>query len=114
MNDRRPALARTVADLSIAGADRTLVTEMQRQSEIFIANLKGLDGLVRDRIDANVAVDAVMARLPGLAAAVTNVAERRSSASGGRGCNRPRPSPPPIEHTWSNGRLQVWKPSRSC
>ncbi len=76
VNERATAFARSVADLSRAGADRNLVAEMQRQSEIVIANLKGLDGLVRDRIDANVALDAVMARLPSLAARVRNVADR--------------------------------------
>jgi signal transduction histidine kinase/DNA-binding LytR/AlgR family response regulator len=76
VSDRATALSSTVADLSGAGADRNLVAEMQRQSEIFIANLKGLDSLVGERIDANSAVDAVMARLPGIAARVRNVADR--------------------------------------
>ena len=43
---------------------------MQRQLDVVIANLKGLDDLVRDRIDANVALDAIMTRLPNLAARV--------------------------------------------
>jgi hypothetical protein len=76
VSDRATALSSTVADLSGAGADRNLVAEMQRQSEIFIANLKGLDSLVGERIDANSAVDAVMARLPEIAARVRNVADR--------------------------------------
>ena len=103
VNDRATALARTVADLSIAGADRTLVTEMQRQSEIFIANLKGLDGLVRDRIDANVAVDAVMARLPGLAARVRNVAERAIIGERGEGLQ-----PTPAISSADRARLVEW------
>jgi signal transduction histidine kinase/DNA-binding response OmpR family regulator len=85
VNDRATALARSVADLSRAGADRNLVAEMQRQSEIVIANLKGLDGLVRDRIDADVALDAVMARLPGLAARVRSVADRAATGEWGDG-----------------------------
>ena len=81
VNDRATALARSVTDLSRAGADRNLVAEMQRQSEILITNLKGLDGLVRDRIDAAVALDAIMARLPGLAARVRSVADKANGHS---------------------------------
>ena len=40
-----------------------------------VVNLKGLNELVRERIDATNALDAVMARLPSLAARVRNVAD---------------------------------------
>jgi signal transduction histidine kinase/DNA-binding response OmpR family regulator len=75
LNDRVTALTRTVADLNRAAADHDQVADMQRQLDTLVANLKGLDELVRERIDANDALDAVMARLPSLAARVRKVAD---------------------------------------
>ena len=49
-----------------------------------VANLKGLDELVRQRIDANDALDAVMARLPSLAARVRKVADEAIIGERGR------------------------------
>jgi signal transduction histidine kinase/FixJ family two-component response regulator len=75
LNDRLTALARTVAELDRAAADHDQVADMQHQLDTLVANLKGLDELVRERIDANNALDAVMARLPSLAARVRKVAD---------------------------------------
>jgi signal transduction histidine kinase/DNA-binding response OmpR family regulator len=75
LNDRLTALTRTVADLDRAAADHDQVADMQRQLNTLVANLNGLDELVRERIDANDALDAVMARLPSLAARVRKVAD---------------------------------------
>src|SRR5918993_1194940 len=68
LNDRLTALDRSVADLDRAAADHSLVADLQRQMNTLVANLKGLDELVRERIDANNALEAIMARLPSLAA----------------------------------------------
>ena len=75
LNDRLIALARSVADLNRAAADHSLVADMQRHLDTLVANLKGLDALVRERIEATNAVDAVMARLPNLAARMRKVSE---------------------------------------
>jgi signal transduction histidine kinase/DNA-binding response OmpR family regulator len=75
LNDRLTALARSVADLNRAAADHSLVADMQRHLDTLVANLKGLDALVRERIEATNAVDAVMARLPNLAARMRKVSE---------------------------------------
>ena len=90
LNERVTALARTVERLDPAAVDREQVSYMQRQLNTLVMNLKGLDELVRERINADNAVEAVMARLPSLAARVRNVASElvigeqdreRSSAS---------------------------------
>ena len=70
LNDRLRALDRSVADLDRAVADHILVADMLHQLNTLVANLKGLDELVRERIDATNAFEAVMARLPSLAARV--------------------------------------------
>ncbi len=75
LNDRLRALDRSVADLDRAVADHILVADMLRQLNTLVANLKGLDELVRERIDATNAFEAVMARLPSLAARVRKVAD---------------------------------------
>ena len=64
LNDRVTALVRTVARLDGAAVDQEQVSEMQRQFDELFVNLKGLNELVRERIDANNALEAVMARLP--------------------------------------------------
>jgi signal transduction histidine kinase/DNA-binding response OmpR family regulator len=75
LNDRLTALAHSVADLDRTVADHNLVADMQRHLDTLVANLKGLDELVRERIDAKDALDAVMARLPSLAARVRKVSD---------------------------------------
>jgi signal transduction histidine kinase/DNA-binding response OmpR family regulator len=74
LNERLTALAGTVERLDPAAVNREQVSYMQRQLETLVINLKGLDELVRERIDANSAVEAVIARLPSLAARVRNIA----------------------------------------
>src|ERR671912_270700 len=75
LNARLMALDRSVADLDRAAVDPALVVEMEHHLDTLVANLKGLDELVRRRIDANNALEAVMARLPSLAARVRKVAD---------------------------------------
>ena len=69
------ALVRTVARLDGAPVDQEQVSEMRRQLDELFVNLKGLNELVRERIDATNALEAVMARLPRLAARVRSVAD---------------------------------------
>ena len=66
LNDRVAALVRTVARLDGAAVDQEQVSEMRRQLDELFVNLKGLNELVRERIDATNALEAVMARLPRL------------------------------------------------
>jgi signal transduction histidine kinase/DNA-binding response OmpR family regulator len=75
LNGRATTLARSVADLDRAAADHEQASNIQRELDAVVANLKGLDEFVRQRIDANTALDAVMARLPSLAARVRKVAD---------------------------------------
>jgi hypothetical protein len=74
LNERVTALARTVERLDPAAVDREQVSYMQRQLNTLVINLRGLDELVRERIDANNALEAAMARLPSLATRVRNIA----------------------------------------
>jgi PAS domain S-box-containing protein len=75
LNGRATRLARSVADLGRAAADHEQASNIQRELDTVVANLKGLDEFVRQRIDATNALDAVMARLPSLAARVRKVAD---------------------------------------
>jgi signal transduction histidine kinase/ActR/RegA family two-component response regulator/HPt (histidine-containing phosphotransfer) domain-containing protein len=83
LNERLTALARSVADLDGAAADQSLVADMQRHLNTLVANLKGLDELVRERIDATSSLDSVMARLPALATRVRRVSD--AAITGDRG-----------------------------
>jgi signal transduction histidine kinase/DNA-binding response OmpR family regulator len=75
LHGRVTRLARSVADLDRVTEDHEQASTIQRDLDAVVANLKGLDELVRQRIDANDALDAVMARLPSLAARVRKVAD---------------------------------------
>ena len=75
LNGRVTRLARSVADLDRAAEDHEQTSTVERELDAVVANLKGLDELVRQRIDASNALDAVMARLPSLAARVRKVAD---------------------------------------
>jgi signal transduction histidine kinase/DNA-binding response OmpR family regulator len=90
LDERVTALVRTVEQLDPAAVDHEQLSYMQLLLKTLITNLKGLDELVRERIDANYAIEAAMARLPSLAARVRNIASQpmnveqdreRSSAS---------------------------------
>jgi signal transduction histidine kinase/HPt (histidine-containing phosphotransfer) domain-containing protein/ActR/RegA family two-component response regulator len=76
LDDRATTLARTVAGFDQAAVDHQQVSNIQRELDTLVANLRGLDEFVRQRIDANNALDAVMARLPSLAARVRKVADQ--------------------------------------
>src|SRR5882724_7594166 len=71
---RRQTVADQLKDLmarlapTIAGLEQ--VSDMQRQLDALVTNLKGLDELVRRRIDANNALENIIARLPSLGARV--------------------------------------------
>ena len=90
LHERLTALAHTVERLDPEAVDREQLSYMQRQLNTLVINLKGLDELVRERIDANNTLEAAMARLPSLAGRVRNFASEsiigeqdreRSSAS---------------------------------
>jgi signal transduction histidine kinase/CheY-like chemotaxis protein/HPt (histidine-containing phosphotransfer) domain-containing protein len=91
LNERLTALARSVADLDRAAADQNLVADMQRHLDMLVANLKGLDALVRERIEAKNSLDSVMARLPNLAARVRKVSD--DAIIGDRGSDQRIDSP---------------------
>ena len=77
LNGRVTALARTVARLDRAAEDHEQASDMRAPTRrAVVANLKGLDELVRERIDASNALEAVMARLPSLAARVRKCCRR--------------------------------------
>jgi PAS domain S-box-containing protein len=90
LNERAAALARTVDRIERTAVDRSQVSDMRYQLDTLLANLKGLQELVRQRIDADEAFQAVMARLPALAARVEAVADEAIIAERGRG---PRTDP---------------------
>jgi signal transduction histidine kinase/FixJ family two-component response regulator/HPt (histidine-containing phosphotransfer) domain-containing protein len=75
LKERVDALAPTIAGLDLAGVDRRQVSDMQRQLAALVSNLNGLNEFVRRRIDANNALENIMARLPSLAASVRKVAD---------------------------------------
>jgi hypothetical protein len=75
LKDLVARLAPTIAGLERAGVDHQHVSDMQRQLDALVTNLKGLDEFVRRRIDANNALENIIARLPSLAARVRNVAD---------------------------------------
>ncbi len=75
LDDRATTLARTVAGLDQAAADHEQVSNIKRELDTLVANLKGLDEFVRQRIEANNVVEGVMARLPSLAARGRKIAD---------------------------------------
>jgi signal transduction histidine kinase/DNA-binding response OmpR family regulator len=75
LNGRVTKLSRSVADLDRGTENHAQASTIQRELDAVVANLQGLDELVRQRIDANTTLDAVMARLPSLAARVRKVAD---------------------------------------
>ena len=70
LNDRADALARTVARVGETGGDPAQVADLKRELEILVTNLKGLGEFVRQRIDANNALEGIVSRLPDLAGRV--------------------------------------------
>ena len=72
-DDRLAALGRVLDRLAI---DPEQLRDVRLQRDGLATSLKGLDGFVRQRIDAENAFDRVMARLPALAARVRQVADQ--------------------------------------
>jgi hypothetical protein len=75
LNDRVTALAQAIALLERDTVDRDQMLDLRRRLNTLVINLKGLDEFVRQRIDADNALDAVLARLPALAARARAAAE---------------------------------------
>jgi signal transduction histidine kinase/FixJ family two-component response regulator/HPt (histidine-containing phosphotransfer) domain-containing protein len=84
LNERVTGLVRTVEQLDPAAVDREQILYMQRQLSTLVINLRGLDELVRERINANNSLEAAMARLPSLAARVRDVASESMIGEQGR------------------------------
>src|SRR6516164_2104636 len=75
LNDRAATLAGMVARVGETGGDPAQVADLKRELEIVVTNLKGLDEFVRQRIDANNALEGIASRLPDLAARVRKLAD---------------------------------------
>jgi signal transduction histidine kinase/CheY-like chemotaxis protein/HAMP domain-containing protein len=75
VNEHAASLARIADQIEQATADREQIAEMRRRLATLIANLKGLDELVRRRIEADEAFATVVSRLPALAARVRGVVD---------------------------------------
>jgi signal transduction histidine kinase/ActR/RegA family two-component response regulator/HPt (histidine-containing phosphotransfer) domain-containing protein len=76
VDERAAALGHAATRLAQDAVDPDQVSDMRQRMDTLVTNLKGLDAFVRQRIVANNAFDAVMARLPSLAARVRNIAEQ--------------------------------------
>ena len=90
LSDRLASLGRAVDRVDRFAVDHGQVAEMRRQLDDLVANLNGLDGLVRDRIEANNDFETIIVRLPPLATRVRAVADEIMMPSGIR---EPRPDP---------------------
>jgi signal transduction histidine kinase len=66
LSDRVAALARAIALLERDTVDRDQLMDLRRRLDSLVMNLNGLDEFVRQRIDADNALDAILARLPAL------------------------------------------------
>ncbi len=83
LDERLIVISHNIDRLDPAVVDPDLVAEMRHQLSELIVNLKGLDELVRRRIDADNAFATFMARLPALAARIRGAAETPSAGQGG-------------------------------
>ena len=70
LNERAAALAGLVSRLGQTGTDHAQVADLQRELNVVVTNLKGLDEFVRRRIDASNALEAIVIRLPNFAGSV--------------------------------------------
>ncbi len=75
LNDRGAMLARTVARVGETGGNPAQVADLKRELESLVTNLQGLGEFVRQRIDANNALQGIASRLPDLAARVRKLAD---------------------------------------
>ncbi len=75
LRDRLATLARAVDEVGQSAVGHNQMTDMRRQLDGLVSNLRGLDGLVRARIDGNNEFESIFARLPTLAARVRAVAD---------------------------------------
>jgi signal transduction histidine kinase/DNA-binding response OmpR family regulator len=80
LNVRGAALARMVARVGETGGDPAQVADLKRELANLVTNLNGLGEFVRQRIDANNALDGIVSRLPDLAGRVRKLAD---AATGG-------------------------------
>ena len=67
LNERAAALAGLVSRVGQTGTDHAQVADLQRELNVVVTNLKGLDEFVRRRIDASNALEAIVIRLPNFA-----------------------------------------------
>lgn len=100
LNDRAAALARMVARVGETRGDPAQIAGLKRELDIVVANLKGLDGFVRQRIDANNALVGIVSRLPDLAGRVHKL--RDEASVGGQDSSNP------IISTPDRTRLAEW------
>jgi signal transduction histidine kinase/DNA-binding NarL/FixJ family response regulator len=84
VNERAAGLGRAATRLAQGAVDPDQVSDMRHRLDTLVTNLKGLDEFVRQRIVANSAFDAVMARLPRLAERVRGVADEAILGEQGR------------------------------
>lgn len=75
LNDRAAALARMVARVGETRGDPAQAADLKRELDIVVTNLKGLDGFVRQHIDATNALEGIISRLPDLAKRVRKLGD---------------------------------------
>src|SRR6516164_7598917 len=75
LNERAATLAGLVSRVDQTGTDHAKVADLQRELNVVVTNLKGLDEFVRRRIDASNAFEAIVIRLPNVAGRVRKVAD---------------------------------------
>jgi hypothetical protein len=76
-------LQRSVRTLENGMADKSQVAAMRRVLSELVASLQGLDGLVRQRIDADQAYETVLTRLPPLVARIREASEPGTGSADG-------------------------------
>jgi len=108
LNERSATLARTVARVGETTGDYAQAAGLKRELDIVVTNLKGLDGFVRRRIDANNALESIVSRLPDLAGRVRKLAD--TAVIGEQGSDPRSSSMSPAERThlveWSAAALE--------
>jgi hypothetical protein len=85
LNERLAALMSIIDRIDPAAIDRDQLDAVRSELKALTTNLSGLDGFARQRIDADDALESVMARLPETAARVRAVADEALSAGADAG-----------------------------
>src|SRR5262249_24282544 len=75
LNDRAAGLAHIVARVGETGGDAAQFADLERELGSLVTSLNGLSDLVRQRIDADNAVEGIVSRLPDLAWRVRKLAD---------------------------------------